>query len=170
LGNEEHEAAFLAAEITSLLQYQHFSPRAICIMARNKHYRDLAMNALQRANIPVCNYKRLPTGEVSGDQEAVRVSSLHGAKGHEYGAVFIAGAVSSVLPQTHPGDPEGDTMERALLYVAMTRARDIVYISYSEVHDGKALIRSPLVDEIQALCDRCRFKPHGKHPFVPTAN
>jgi superfamily I DNA/RNA helicase len=165
--DEEHEAAFLAAEITALLRYKHFSPRAICVMARNKRSRDLALNALRRAKIPAIHYQRPLTGEISDDQGAVRVSSLHGAKGHEYGAVFITGAVSSILPQPHPGDPEGSAAERALLYVAVTRARDIVYLSHAETRDGKSLIRSPLIDEIQHLCDHCQFRPHIKQGAFP---
>lgn len=165
--DEEHEAAFLAAEITALLRYRHYTPRAICVMARNKRYRDLALTALHRARIPAFDYRRHATGEASDDQDAVRVSSLHGAKGHEYGAVFLTGAISSVLPQPHPGDPEGAAAERALLYVAVTRARDIVYLSYSEARDTKRLARSPMIDEIQHLCDHCQYKPHADHPFVP---
>lgn len=167
--DEQHESAFLAAEVNALLRYRHYTPRAICVMARSKRYRDLALTALRRAGIPAFHYQRQPTGEVSDDRDAVRVSSLHGAKGHEYGAVFIVGAISSVLPQPHPGDPEGAAAERALLYVAVTRARDIVYLSYSETRNGKRQARSPLIDEIHRRCDQCQFKAHASHPLVPAS-
>jgi superfamily I DNA/RNA helicase len=167
--DEEHEAAFIAAEVTALLKYRHYTPRAICVMARSNHYRDLALRALQRAHVPAFHYQRQATGEVSEDRDAVRISSLHGAKGHEYGAVFLVGAVSAVLPQPHPGDPEGAAAERALLYVAATRARDILYLSHSETRDGRRLTRSPLVDEMSTFCDKCEYRPHGNHPFVPSS-
>ncbi len=161
---EEQEAAFVAAEIAALLKYRHYTRRAICVMARNSRYRELAIRALRHAGVPAFDYQRKPAGEMTEDQDAVRVCSLHGAKGHEYGAVFIVGAINGVLPQPHHGDPEGTAAERALLYVAVTRARDIVYISYSEARDGKRLTRSSLVDEIQHLCDHCEYRPHPSHP------
>ena len=164
--NENEEGAFIAAEVRALLRYRHYSPRAICVMARNKRYRELAFKALRRAGIPAYYYQRQPTGEVTEERDAVRVSSLHGAKGHEYGAVFVVGAVSAVIPQPHPGDPEGAAGERALLYVAMTRARDILYLSHSDANNSRRLLRSPLIDEIQRFCDRCQYRPHPDHPLA----
>ncbi|MFN0177487.1 MAG: 3'-5' exonuclease [Gemmatimonadales bacterium] len=165
--DDGHEAAFLAAEISGLLKYRHYTPRSICVMARNKYYRDLALRALKQSGIPATSFQRQPTGEVLGDEDAVRVSSLHAAKGHEYGAVIIVGAIDEVLPQRGLGETD-DLSERALLYVAMTRARDIIYISHSEIgKGGKRRARSSLVDRIEAYCDICQYKHHPSHPLRP---
>lgn len=74
------------------------TPRDICVVARSKHYREQALRSLRDANIPVHVFRDPEAGEVSPDQNAVRVSSLHGAKGHEFGSVFVVGFVEGVIP------------------------------------------------------------------------
>lgn len=67
---------------------------------------------------------------------AVRILTIHAAKGLEFTRVFISGANVGVLPllsRSPDGDREGDAdpaEERRLLFVALTRARDAVEISY----------------------------------------
>lgn len=67
---------------------------------------------------------------------AVRILTIHAAKGLEFTRVFISGANVGVLPLLSR-DPDGDgerdadpAEERRLLFVALTRARDAVEISY----------------------------------------
>jgi superfamily I DNA/RNA helicase/mRNA-degrading endonuclease RelE of RelBE toxin-antitoxin system len=156
--DEKAEGRFLATEIAALLRYKHYSPGDICILARNRHYRHLALTALQQAGIPVYEFTRGPTGDVTADEDAVRVSTLHGAKGHEFGAVFIAGAVEHVLPHSSAVESEAIGTEAALFYVGITRARDIVYVSHSERADGpRRLVRSSFIDRIKAHCDFALF-------------
>ena len=156
--DETAEGRFLAAEIAALLRYKHYSARDICVLARNRHYRQLALSALQNAGIPVYEFQRGPTGDVTADEDAVRVSSLHGAKGHEFGAVFIIGAVEHVLPHSSAVESDALSTEAALFYVGITRARDIVYVSHSERTAGtRRLVRSSFVDRIKAHCDFALF-------------
>ncbi len=67
-------------------------------MARNKRYRAFADTSLKSAGIAVYSFRDPEAGEVPPDENAVRVSSLHGAKGHEFGTVFVIGAVEGVIP------------------------------------------------------------------------
>ena len=155
--NEGAEGRFIASEISTLLKYRYHNPREICVLARNQHYRDLALDALKGANIPVYTFKSMPGGEVSPELEAVRVSSLHGAKGHEFGAVFIMGCVDGVIPQRSAAEELSG--EKAVLYVGMTRARDIVYLSYSERDSqGRRTSRSQLISEIENYCDSFEYQ------------
>lgn len=55
---------------------------------------------------------------------AVRLMTLHAAKGLEFPAVFVAGLKAGVLPLEAPGRPADLAEERRLLYVGMTRARE----------------------------------------------
>ena len=55
---------------------------------------------------------------------AVRLMTLHAAKGLEFPAVFVAGVRAGELPLERPGCPAELAEERRLLYVGMTRARE----------------------------------------------
>jgi DNA helicase-2/ATP-dependent DNA helicase PcrA len=61
----------------------------------------------------------------------VHLSTIHLAKGLEFDAVFIAGAAEGILPHVRSLDDESSLEEeRRLIYVAMTRARKKLFISY----------------------------------------
>ena len=53
---------------------------------------------------------------MTSDQEAVQVSSLHSAKGHEFGSVFVVGSVDGVVPQYAAKDPDALSGEAAVPY------------------------------------------------------
>lgn len=55
---------------------------------------------------------------------AVRLLTLHGAKGLEFPVVFVSGLTAGFLPLESPGRTADIAEERRLLYVGMTRARD----------------------------------------------
>jgi superfamily I DNA/RNA helicase/mRNA-degrading endonuclease RelE of RelBE toxin-antitoxin system len=65
----------------------------------------------------------------------VQLATMHRVKGLEFRAVFIVGCSANVLPQPYMGDDdeaahaEHEERERRLLYVAMTRARELLWIS-----------------------------------------
>jgi len=67
---------------------------------------------------------------------AVNLMTVHAAKGLEFGRVFIVGLEQSLFPHERFGtesDPNYDEEEeRRLFYVALTRARDKLYLSYAE--------------------------------------
>lgn len=157
--DEAAEGRFLAAEVSALLKYRHYGPRDICIVARNRHYRALAVASLKAASIPVYLFRDPEAGEVSPDEDAVRVSSLHGAKGHEFGTVFVMGAVEGVVPFGSNLDPQSMSSEAAVLYVGMTRARDLLYLSHAEIdRHGRSLTRSSYIDRIAKWCDFAEFR------------
>jgi superfamily I DNA/RNA helicase len=147
----EDESRFLQSEVKYLFSHLRYSPSEICIMARNDFYRQMALKALQEVGIPAVHYRA--EADEPADIGRVRASSLHSGKGHEYSAVLIPGMIEGVFPQTRLDQFELQD-ERAVLYVGMTRARDIVYLSFSEQGDkGQHLQRSRFLDEIAAWCD-----------------
>jgi len=113
----------------------------------------------------------LPLVQVSGSENGVNLMTAHGSKGLEFEYVFIAGSNSSFwekkrkpgggykLPDTmfssSPFSGEAkrvadDEELRRLFYVAMTRAEQHLYISYSRFkNDGKELEPSMFIAEIQ---------------------
>ncbi|MCX7955307.1 MAG: UvrD-helicase domain-containing protein [Bacteroidales bacterium] len=67
------------------------------------------------------------------DNEKVKLMTVHCAKGLEFDTVFIAGASSKYFPLTNKFVMEDNTEEeRRLFYVALTRARKKVYITYAK--------------------------------------
>lgn len=79
--------------------------------------------------------------QLSGN--VVTLSTIHRAKGLEYKAVYILGAADGSLPHDYAleagrnGDYAPLEEERRLLYVAMTRAKEHLYISVPEKRRGK---------------------------------
>ncbi len=65
------------------------------------------------------------------------LSTIHSAKGLEWPVVYVLSAMSGCIPLPRAAtSAEGYEEERRLLYVAMTRAADYLYVSYEEAGLG----------------------------------
>lgn len=60
---------------------------------------------------------------------AVSLHTLHGTKGLEYPVVFLSGIEEGVLPYFKAETPKELAEERRLLYVGMTRAKDMLWLT-----------------------------------------
>ena len=77
-------------------------------------------------------------GEGLADADAgegrVIMSTIHQAKGLEWSVVFIPWCAEGMIPLGRAlADPEGEEEERRLFYVAVTRAKDQLYLCYPAV-------------------------------------
>ncbi len=70
--------------------------------------------------------------EFNPDIESVTLMTLHSSKGLEFPAVFIAGLEDGLIPYTIYRDETDIDEERRLLYVGMTRAKEILYLTYAK--------------------------------------
>lgn len=62
----------------------------------------------------------------------VTLMTVHMAKGLEFDAVFLVGVEDDLFPHIHShGEPEEVEEERRLCYVAITRARSVLHLSYA---------------------------------------
>ncbi len=70
--------------------------------------------------------------ELQEKQDAVSLMTIHASKGLEFDAVFIAGMEQGLFPSIRQNDSTRDEEEeRRLFYVALTRARKRLYLSYA---------------------------------------
>jgi len=68
-------------------------------------------------------------GEPHLDEDYLILSTIHSAKGQEWDVVYVLNVVDGSIPSDMAlGTPQEIEEERRLLYVAMTRARDYLYI------------------------------------------
>jgi DNA helicase II / ATP-dependent DNA helicase PcrA len=85
--------------------------------------------------------------------DGVTLTSMHAAKGLEWDAVFLPGLVEGRMPIVHARTAEAVAEERRLLYVAVTRAREHLYLSWGRVSvrgaDGAARQRSRFLDGLR---------------------
>ncbi|MFN3394226.1 MAG: ATP-dependent helicase, partial [Candidatus Thermochlorobacter sp.] len=81
----------------------------------------------------------METRAVQKDEAPLVLSTIHSAKGLEWTAVFLINALDGILPSRYAvGSAEQLDEELRLLYVALTRAKDYLYISYPIVCSGSA--------------------------------
>jgi DNA helicase-2/ATP-dependent DNA helicase PcrA len=108
-------------------------PRDIAVLYRLHLQAPPLVEALARLGVPYQVAAKEPLSETDPlDFRAQRVSllSLHAAKGLEFEAVFIVGVEEGLLPYRPPqGQPADPEEEKRLLYVGMTRARRLLYLS-----------------------------------------
>lgn len=89
------------------------------------------------ATAALASVKEGPEAVGNGDGSGLlTISTIHNAKGLEWPIVFIPGCYNGSIPHSRSDDHDE---ERRLLYVAMTRAQALLYLSYpSELWDRKS--------------------------------
>ncbi|KAK7942783.1 uncharacterized protein PG986_011896 [Apiospora aurea] len=100
------------------------------------------------ANVSLASDKQ--TDSENQDKPLVTVSTIHAAKGLEWPMVFIPAVYKGSIPHIRSDD---DAEERRLLYVAMTRAQALLYLScplYGSHTSNDALQLSPFVEDLSA--------------------
>jgi DNA helicase-2/ATP-dependent DNA helicase PcrA len=71
--------------------------------------------------------------QAEAGQDALQMMTVHAAKGLEFNAVFITGLEEGLFPhENSASENDGLEEERRLMYVAITRARKRLYLSYAQ--------------------------------------
>jgi superfamily I DNA/RNA helicase len=101
----------------------------IAVLCRLKAQRSAVETALSRSSIPC-----LVVGEDEPHDprsQKVAVMTMHASKGREYEIVFVVGAEPKLVPLSLDGFDSDPAEERRLLYVAATRAKRRLIVSYA---------------------------------------
>jgi DNA helicase II / ATP-dependent DNA helicase PcrA len=154
--DEDSEAAFVAGEIERLVASRIIDrldevailfrtnwqtrPFTVALKQRGLLYRsgerDLAEGDNAPASSTVVDLQLEDDATVDVDETGcVRLSTIHRAKGGEWRVVFVVGMEEGLLPharalQSHLGDTAGIEDERRVAYVAVTRTREHLYLTY----------------------------------------
>ncbi len=79
------------------------------------------------------------------DADALRLTTVHQSKGLEYSAVFLINLADGMFPLRRAIEANDVEEERRLFYVAVTRARDELYLCFPKVNSkgGPAMLQTP---------------------------
>jgi DNA helicase-2/ATP-dependent DNA helicase PcrA len=91
--------------------------------------------------------------QAQAGQDAIQLMTVHAAKGLEFTAVFITGLEEGLFPhENSANEPDGLEEERRLMYVAITRARERLYMSLAQTRmlhgQTRYNVRSRFLDEL----------------------
>jgi DNA helicase-2/ATP-dependent DNA helicase PcrA len=75
-------------------------------------------------------------------RESITLSTIHAAKGLEYKAVFIIGVVEGYLPISYAKTELAIAEEQRLFYVAVTRAKDSLFITWANKDSAEDRLRT----------------------------
>jgi DNA helicase-2/ATP-dependent DNA helicase PcrA len=84
--------------------------------------------------------------ETKKEKNGVKLMTVHASKGLEFNTVFIVGLESGLFPHERNGEAKEDSEEeRRLFYVALTRARHKLYLSFANFRTifGSRQINAP---------------------------
>jgi DNA helicase-2/ATP-dependent DNA helicase PcrA len=95
--------------------------------------------------------------QAGSGQDALQLMTVHAAKGLEFHSVFLSGLEEGLFPHENSlNEINGIAEERRLMYVAMTRARRRLYLSFAQsrmLHgQTRYNIASRFLDEIPPQC------------------
>lgn len=86
-------------------------------------------------------------GSNSKDSNTVKLMTIHASKGLEFSHVFVVGLEQGLFPSQRDGDQSKheEEEERRLCYVAFTRAKDKLHLSYAQLRTiyGQQRINEP---------------------------
>ncbi|MEW2220789.1 UvrD-helicase domain-containing protein [Streptomyces sp. NPDC006990] len=144
--SQSDEVRALVEQVRTWTERDGVAPSEVAVCARFNSLVDSVITRLRREGIAAVAVKDDPGPEVAG----VRVATMHGMKGLEFRCVAVVGVTSGVLPfapqvtpaEVDPVQHQTDLLaEHCLLFVACTRARDALAVSWH----GE---RSPLLDAV----------------------
>lgn len=128
------EVRHVEKQVRQLIQ-DGAAPESICIVARTNGIMEGYESALKEAGLQAYRIKREAADQ--SRHQGVRLATMHRVKGLEFEHILVVSANADIIPLAQAVAPDDDpvsardaeTGERALLYVALTRAKKSASIS-----------------------------------------
>ncbi len=133
-GRLEEQYDYVAEHIRGCME-NGVAPGEIAVVARTGRQLDATAKRLDGAGIDTHRLQPQKDGDVP---DAVQLVTMHSAKGLEFKVIVVVDASAGSLPNRYAVDQAGDPQdcaeaierERQLLYVALTRARDELLVTW----------------------------------------
>ena len=142
----EQELQWVAEEIHRLMAEEGYRPGDFAILYR---WRDPYEHLLQTNGLPGLQVQVLTENPETYFGPHVKITTFDGAKGLEFRVVFAVGVTDATMVPRDDWTLEGPALEdymlreRSRLFVAMTRARDRLYITYARGQLSRFLASLP---------------------------
>jgi DNA helicase-2/ATP-dependent DNA helicase PcrA len=143
----EAEAFWLANKASTL-------PGTSAILVRVSRQMNVIFEALNNENVPyvaIHDSSRdigFPSTGATRVDKGLHILTIHASKGLEFDNVFIPGLEEGILPHYLAKSPRDVAEERRLLYVAATRAKRTVLLSFCLTRRGRSIRHSRFLSEI----------------------
>ncbi|QAU35739.1 UvrD-helicase domain-containing protein [Janthinobacterium sp. 17J80-10] len=120
---------------------------------------DAALSTIMSPLSAFLSHASLEAGDnqAQAGQDALQLMTVHSAKGLEFDAVFITGLEEGLFPHENSQQEQGGLEEeRRLMYVAITRAKKRLYLSFSQTRmlhgQTRYNMKSRFFDELPDAC------------------
>lgn len=123
----------------------------------NEFYENIKYRASNEADFKLIDYLNeisLLSGDDDEQGNAINLMSIHSSKGLEFDNVFIIGLENGNFPVKFSDIEE----ERRLAYVAFTRAKKRLFLTYSNQRTNQIFNKSVFIDEAQKVAGDLNFK------------
>lgn len=103
--------------------------------------------------------------EEQGNQ--VVLMTVHASKGLEFPVVFITALEDDIFPHLYSKEEKNDEEERRLFYVAITRAKERLYLSYCDMRNNRSMKKSPFLDDIPERLIESNYLQNKRDYMLP---
>lgn len=156
--NLDDQLEFVAWRVSEILNErasligdgEEAQPLQICVIGLRHDDRSRARYFLEQRNVATTEIR--DDFQIGGPE--VKLSTIESAKGYEFEYVFIVNLIDGAIPLRYT-QPEELGQQAARLYVAMTRARDGLYMTYSVSTRERP---SRFLADIQSKCAEVQYR------------
>ena len=151
LDGEEKQALYIISTLKELIQIKDYTYNDIAILYRTEHCSEKLESLLKKENIPIHKIRE----NNHNNTNAIHLLTAHAAKGLEFRVVFVISLCEGIFPHIKAINDKNIEEERRLMYVAMTRAKEKLFLcSYITKRHKKIsvfLFDSKVIDRIRIM-------------------